>query len=220
MLSLNFYSGYNIDPFRVYYKNTNEKSLVMRLSAKNKPNSKSMLFMGDITIGVIPALLQRDSKLRSDVWVLPHHGAAPKTKAGTDQYVDLAKAIQAKEIIISSDIKGSYGHPRCETIRNVAPKMNANGNAIEFNRVPPQIIENTCKTGLSNINTQEHKDKEMIQCWSVSPESRLYESYFCDSKSLGVRIRQTTQQDMNGYPIWNDILTDIVKNPNKKIKTN
>ena len=212
MFSFNFYSGHNIDPFRLYYKNTNEKSLVMRLSAKNKPNSKSMLFMGDIDIGVIPALLQRHYKMRSDVWVLPLHGAAPQTQVGTLQYVKLAKAISAKEIIISSDIKGSYGHPRCETIRNVAPKMNANGNAIEFNRVPPQIIEDTCKTSL------EHKDKEMIQCWSVSEESPLYESYFCDSKSLGVRIRQTTQQDMNGYPIWNDITTDIVED--KKRRTN
>jgi len=40
----------------------------------------------------------------------------------------------------------------------------------------------------------------------------LYESYFCDTKRLGVIIRQTTKQDVNGNAIWKDITTDIVVN--------
>lgn len=191
-------------------KDTNEKSLVMRLTANNRPNSKSMLFMGDIEgSSVIKALLspKRNAKLRSDVWVLPHHGAAPQTIEGMQQYMNLAQTVMAEKIIISSDIKGSYGHPRCDTIRNVAPTMN--GNVMAFNRILPQSIENTCQTSLSNINIGiNHED--IIQCWSGSEESRLYESYFCNTASLGVTMRQTTKQDMNGNSIWNDITTDIV----------
>ena len=184
-----------------------------------------MLFMGDIEgASVIQALLnqnQRKTKLKADVWVLPHHGAAPKTQTGMIQYINLAKAVEAREIVISSDIKGGYGHPRCETIRNVSPKMNTNVRV--FNRNPPQIIEDTCKTSLSSVLPQDLKD--YIQCWSGSEESRLYESYFCNTKSLGVTIRQTTKQDKEGNPIWNDITTnlvtrDIVENPSKRRKTN
>ena len=182
--------------------------------------------MGDFEgASAIQALLgqkQRKDKLKADVWVLPHHGAATQTQIGMMEYMNLAKAVMADEIVISSDIKGSYGHPRCETIRNVAPRMNKKD--VEFNRVPPQVIENACQTALSNVINPKHED--IIQCWSGSEESRFYESYFCKAGDLGVpRIRQTTQV-MNGNSIWNDVITDIVvttdnvENPNKKIKTN
>merc|ERR1712110_1028689 len=161
------YGGHDNDD-----KNKNEKSLVMRLSANdNKQNSKSMLFMGDIEgTSVVQALLdpQRKNKLKSDVWVYPHHGAAPedgpKGAPTKRKYEDLAKAIEAKEIIISSDIKGSYGHPRCETIHIAARKTIPN---TEFHRA----------TDLSKTRNLEN----FIQCWSGSVERKsLYESYFCD----------------------------------------
>jgi len=199
-------------------KNKNEKSLVMRLSANAKQNSKSMLFMGDIEgTSVVQELLDReskikakgqDSKLRSDVWVYPHHGAAPedgpKDAPTKRKYEELAKAIQAKEIIISSDIKVSYGHPRCETIHIAARKT-----------IPNTVFHRA--TGLSNTQNYEN----LIQCWSASVESSsVYEPYFCDTNSLGVIIRQTTKQDKNGNVIWKDIITDIVSPGNKKKKTN
>lgn len=176
----------------------NEGSLVMKLSGHKL---KSMLFMGDFIGNNAITLLEklREKKpdlLKADVWVLPHHGSAmmnlnDKSKEA-QKYKDLATAVGAKEIVISSNIKGSYAHPRCVTVKN--------------------LFYNTRGSDKLCTKTVPEGTKDYVQCWSkVEGQERLYEPSFCKWKTgtTSVKIRQTTKEDHDGNVIWKDVVTDL-----------
>jgi len=186
--------------------NVNDKngaSLVMRLSG---PGLKSMLFMGDFfESNGIDYLLSDEFKiknnLKADVWLLPHHGAEmynlkDNSKESQIKYKKLADAVGAKKIVISSNIKGSYAHPKCVTLKNLFYNSNKNGQCATK---PPPPNDPT---------------KDYVQCWSEVPQQeRLYRPEFCQwSKDVNindVKIYQTTREDLAGNVIWKDVETDL-----------
>merc|ERR1739841_346188 len=112
------------------------------------------------------------------------------------KYKDLAGAVGAKEIVISSNIKGSYAHPRCVTVKN--------------------LFYNTRGSDRLCTDTAPQDTGDYVQCWSnVFKQERLYEPSFCRwntvyynglSKATQVKIRQTTREDRDGNVIWKDVV--------------
>ena len=99
--------------------------------------------------------------------------------------------------MISSNIKGSYAHPRCVTVKN--------------------LFYNTRGSDKLCTKTIPEGTKDYVQCWSkVEGQERLYEPSFCKWKTgpsgtTSVKIRQTTKEDHDGNVIWNDVVTDLKK---------
>ena len=97
--------------------------------------------------------------------------------------------------MISSDIRGSFAHPRCDTIKNLF-----------YN--PLSHIDST-KLCASTVP----KHTNYVQCWSkVKNQGKLYTPEFCkyniQYKQVKIpMIRQTTKEDKNGNVIWNDVVT-------------
>ena len=92
--------------------------------------------------------------------------------------------------MISSNIKGSYAHPRCVTVKNL------------FYNTPSPLPLGMC------TNTAPVTAEDYVQCWSnVVREERLYELSFC--KATQVKIRQTTREDKDGNVIWKDVVTEL-----------
>ena len=105
--------------------------------------------------------------------------------------LDIVFLVGAKEIVISSNIKGSYAHPRCDTVKglffNPGPCPN---------EAPPKV-----SSGIPN---------GYVQCWSkVNDQRKLYKAEFC--KWNHHDIRQTTKEDYDGNVIWKDVVTDLKK---------
>ena len=98
----------------------------------------------------------------------------------------IAFLVGAKKIVISSNIKGSYAHPRCATVKNLFYTSSKQCDT----RPPPNI------------------KKEYVQCWSnVQDQERLYRPEFCPWND--VEIWQTTREDQAGNVMWKDVVTDL-----------
>ena len=100
--------------------------------------------------------------------------------------------------MISSNIKGSYAHPRCVTVKNLFYNPYNNGQQ--------------CATKPPSPNDPTPKD--YVQCWSEVPgQERLYRPEFCqwrkDVKVNDVKIYQTTREDHAGNVMWKDVVTNL-----------
>ena len=110
--------------------------------------------------------------------------------------------VGAKEIVISSNIKGSYAHPRCDTVKSLF-----------FNPGP-------CRTAAPPPVSSGIPNDKYVQCWSkVDDQRKLYKAEFCNWNQH--EIRQTTKEDYNGNVIWKDVVTNLKKQTTKtKTKQN
>ena len=102
--------------------------------------------------------------------------------------------------MISSNIKGSYAHPRCVTVKNLF--YNTRGSDRLCTDTAPLPLD----TGAGDY----------VQCWSnVFGQERLYKPSFCRwntvTKETSFEIRQTTREDHDGNVIWKDVVTDLEK---------
>ena len=96
-------------------KDTNEKSIVLRVSAVESEQTRSMLLSGDIKgIAARTVANYAHYNLKSDIYQISHHGAS----TGANKF-DWLNAIKPKQAFVSHAYNNQYGHPRCEAIRNL-----------------------------------------------------------------------------------------------------
>ena len=100
-------------------KKKNERSIVMQLSRKDNPST--LLFPGDME-GPMAINLATEvptkTQLKSTHYKIAHHGAS--TLANKKEWLD---AIDPNEAHVSCVYYGSFGHPRCEVIEMLVPKL-------------------------------------------------------------------------------------------------
>ena len=93
----------------------NEKSIVMKLSQDGC--ASSLLFTGDMEHNAANDLATTEpykTQLRSTHYKVAHHGAS--SRANKENWVAIIRPLEAH---ISSAYIGSYGHPRCDAVRQI-----------------------------------------------------------------------------------------------------
>lgn len=86
---------------------TNRMSCVLRIST----SVRSMLLTGDIEARDEKAIVERSPSLvRSDVLLVPHHGARASS---SQQFID---AVGARDIVFSAGYRNAFNHPRPEVL--------------------------------------------------------------------------------------------------------
>lgn len=80
----------------------NDLSCVLRISAAS---GRRALLAGDLEAGQERALVQRESDLRSDVLLVPHHGSKTSSSA------ELLAAVQPRLGLVQAGYRSRFGHP-------------------------------------------------------------------------------------------------------------
>ena len=127
----------------------NEKSIVMKLSQDGC--ASSLLFTGDMEHNAANDLAITEPykiQLRSTHYKVAHHGAS--SRANKENWV---AAIRPLEAHISSAYIGSYGHPRCDAVRQIM-----NVGSIGFTN--PIFSSSTHPFMCSNIEPDGSKKKK------------------------------------------------------------
>ena len=99
------------DDYGAKKKKPNNLSCVLRVGTENA----SILLTGDIEAADERALIERSTKaLRSDVLVVPHHGARGSS---TPQFI---AAVEPRDAVFTAGYRNSFGHPRPEIVERYA----------------------------------------------------------------------------------------------------
>ena len=122
------------------YSNDNDKSLVLKLSNKNK----SVLYTGDISENV-----ERDIKEKVNVLKVSHHGSNTST---SEKFL---KEISPDYAIISSGINNSYNHPHSDVIKRLKTNSISMYNTAKDGQISLSI---SSKIDIKSYRTQRRKN--------------------------------------------------------------
>lgn len=100
------FSLYNINTYYNQFVDENNKSLVLKITIKNK----TFLIMGDASSEIEKIIIKHNRNLQVDYLKVGHHGSATSTSE------DFIETIKPKEAIISCGEKNIYGHPHKNVI--------------------------------------------------------------------------------------------------------
>ena len=98
--------------FDTQYKNDNETSCVLKITAQNG----AALLTGDITQTIEKQLLQyyTDEELKTTLLLIPHHGSR---YSSSEEFLDAA---QAETVVFSAGANNRFGHPHPQAIKRAA----------------------------------------------------------------------------------------------------